>query len=84
MIKLQFKFKEHASKANRNEVIDVLFDHGANDVRPLFPDETDKELSSLFIADCQDDVVGQELMGLLNGFEVVEFVEDEIRRRLIP
>ena len=84
MIKLQFKFKELASKAIRNEVIDALFNHGASDVRPLFPDETDKELSSLFIADCQDAVVGQKLTGLLNDFEVVEFVEDEIRRRLIP
>ena len=84
MVKLHFKFKEHISKANRDEVISLLGNRGAQDVRPLFPGEADKELASLYIVDCQDDILGRELMGLLSDLEVVEFAEEGVRRKLIP
>ena len=83
MIKLHFKFKEHISEANREKAIKELSSHGAGEVRPLFPHEDDKELSSLYILHCQDDAIGRELMGLLNALEEIEFAEGEIIRKLI-
>jgi hypothetical protein len=84
MMKLQFKFKEHISVANREKVISALGHHGAGDVRPLFPDATQQKLASLYVVEIANKVVGRKLLGLLNDFEEVEFAEEEVRRELIP
>ena len=84
MIKFQFKFKDQVSEAGRENVIGVLGNYGAAEVRPLFPEATDEELASFYIVDCQNAAIGRELLNLLNGFETVEFAEEELQRKLIP
>ncbi len=82
-MKLQFKFREKAAKAAREKVIGALAAQGATDVRPLFPDETDAELTTLYVVDCKDKASGQRLLKLLNASKAVEFAEGELRRKLI-
>lgn len=54
---------------------------GATGVRPLFPDETDAELTRLYVVDCKDEASGRRLLKLLNTSRAVAFVEGELRRR---
>ena len=83
MMKLQFKFKETATAAARQRVLNTLGERGATGVRHLFPGETDKELATFYVVDCKDEITRQQLLDLLNTFNVVEFAEAEVRRKLI-
>ena len=80
-MKLQFKFREASPDAVREHLIAQLNHHGATQVRRLFPDETDAELSSLWVVDCEDQNAGGRLLQLLSGSEAVDFAESETRRR---
>lgn len=83
MPKLQFKFRDSASEAQRQAVIERLLSNGARDVRRLFPSERDKELAALFVADVEDERQGQQLLRLLAKLRDVEFAEAEAKRKLI-
>jgi hypothetical protein len=83
MLKLQFKFRDKAVEAARKQVISALSKHGAKSVRRLFQNETDEELASLYIVDCQDESSGREILNLLKASPAVEFAEGEVRRKLI-
>ena len=80
-MKLQFKFREASPDTVREHVISQLNQQGAIQVRRLFPDETDPELSSLWVVDCEDQVAGWRLLQLLSRSEAVDFAEGETRRR---
>jgi len=80
-MKLQFKFREASPDMVRDYVISQLNQQGATQVRRLFPDETDAELSSLWVVDCEDQTVGSRLLELLSRSAAVDFAEVETRRR---
>ena len=54
---------------------------GALSVRPLFPDNPDPELATLFIVDAMNAAAVPKLLQL-KKHRAVEFVETEVRRRL--
>ena len=80
-MKLQFKFREASPDAVREHIISQLNQQGAIQVRRLFPDETDAELSSLWVVDCEGQAAGWRLLQLLSRSEAVDFAEGDIRRR---
>ena len=82
-MKLQFKFKEEVGEGSRKTVVDALTARGATAIRPLFPHETDGELSALYVVDCDDETTGRQLLDLLTRSKEVEFAEGEARRKLI-
>ena len=81
-MKLQLKFKEAASAAERERVVQALSkEEGASDVRPLFPDATDPMRSALYVVDADDHSEGP-LLSFLERADAVEFAEPEVRRKL--
>ena len=80
-MKLQFKFREASPDTVRGHVIAQLNQQGARQVRRMFPDETDEELSSLWVVDYEDQTAGWRLLQLLSRSEAVDFAEGETRRR---
>jgi hypothetical protein len=79
-MKLYFKLRaEHA--AERGAVFDALARAGV-EVRRLFPDRDDEELSSLFVAETGDASANERALELLRKSPAVEFGEREPRRRL--
>ncbi|HKZ85003.1 MAG TPA: hypothetical protein VJ793_15225 [Anaerolineae bacterium] len=83
LMKLQFKFSETTTMADRKKVLDGLSRQGAVSVRPLFPEEKDAELATLYMVDFVDDATGRRLLKLLTTSKAVEFAEKEARRKLI-
>lgn len=81
--KLQFKFRETVSGFDRRELIDKLFDNGASDVSPLFPDSQDSALSGLYTVQVGRFNAVPKLLNLLKGSREVEFAEPAAERRLI-
>jgi hypothetical protein len=81
--KLQFKFREGTSSGDREQLIAKLEDKGADNVEPLFPEESDEELATLYSArvGAEDDF--DKLLRLLKRSRKVEFAEPELDRRLI-
>ena len=75
------KFREDASQAQREQVIEGLSRQGASDVRPLFPDASDPMRSALYVVDA-DDRTERPLLSFLQDADAVEFAEPEVRRRL--
>ncbi|MBI3915518.1 MAG: hypothetical protein HY322_00730 [Betaproteobacteria bacterium] len=51
-------------------------------MRPLFPNEKDKELAALYIVDIDDPECQAAIRSLLSGEPYVEFVEGEVQRKL--
>jgi len=81
-VKLQLKFREDASQAQREQVVQALAnEEGAGDVRPLFPDATDPMRSALYVVDADDHSEGP-LLSFLERADAVEFAEPEVRRKL--
>jgi hypothetical protein len=80
-MKLQLKFREDASDAEREQVIEDLSSRGAAAVRPLFPDASDRTRGSLYIVDL-DSASKKRLLTFLDDADAVEFAEPEVRRKL--
>jgi hypothetical protein len=83
-VKLQLKFRTGTSNVHRQEVIDKATKAGAAAVRPLFPGETDEELASLYVVDIEEAKHHKAVRTVLSDEPRVEFVEDEVRRKLRP
>jgi hypothetical protein len=81
--KLQFKFREDASRPDRDELIMELLDSGATEVSPLFPDAQDSELCSLYTVLVGRDKQVPKLLKRLKRSHEVEFAEPAAERRLI-
>ena len=81
-MKLQFKFRGGVPEAARQKLTRSLSEKGAS-VRPLFAGTKDQELSSLYVAEVDEEAAGKELLDLLQAAKEVEFAEPEVRRKLI-
>ncbi len=81
-MKLQLKFRPGTSPVHRDDVIAKATRAGAAGVRPLFPGEKDAELASLFVVDIDDPKRRGAVRSLLSAERHVEFVEDEVKRKL--
>jgi hypothetical protein len=81
-VRVEFKFLESAPADQRKPVVEKLAMLGAK-VEPLFPDEQDPELASLYKAeDVPDDAV-ESVVSELAAHEAVEFAERTPERKLI-
>ena len=80
-MKLQVKFRQGASDAQVDKVLDALVERGADDVRPLFPGSGDAQLGALYMVETNGGS-GERLLRLLDKSDVVEFAEPEARRKL--
>jgi len=81
-MRLQFKFGESVSEAQRAQVVRRLEDLGATQVRRLFPEDTDGELASLWVVDGVTTDVSFTALELLRDEPAVEFVEAAPKRNL--
>lgn len=81
-VKLQLKLRVGASDAEREAVVRLAHEGGASDVRPLFPETTDKELASLQMVDVNSEAAVPKLLKSLGKHKAVEFVEPEVTRKL--
>jgi hypothetical protein len=79
---IDFKFVESVPAAERLRVIEVVEGFGVR-VAPLFPGESDPELSSMFrVVGLSDGRVG-EIVFSLGGLDGVEWAERSPGRKLI-
>lgn len=81
-MKLQLKFRTGTNAAGRRRVIEKATQAGASAVRPLFPGDKDGELASLYVVDVEQASRREPLVSLLSAEKSVEFVEDEVKRKL--
>lgn len=81
-MKLQLKFRKGTSAAHREKVIAKATKAGATAVRPLFPEDSDVDLSALYIVDVGEPKRHKAVRFALAGEPDVEFVEDEVERKL--
>jgi hypothetical protein len=81
-LKLHLKLRVGASDAEREAVVRLAREGGASDVRPLFPESTDKELASLQTVDVGSEAAVPRLLKSLGRHKAVEFVEPEVKRKL--
>ena len=82
MNKLSFKFRATAAGAARIHVLHTLEERGAKAVRPLFPEETDPEVTSLYIVECEGDSAMKGLLDWLHQQSAVEYAEGPPIRKL--
>ena len=82
-MRVEFKFRESAPADQRKQVIEQAAARGGVDVAPLFPDEKDPELASMYKAEGvpADEVEG--LVAQLDASTAVEFAESTPERKLI-
>ena len=82
-MRVEFKFRESAPEDQRRRVIEHAAAKGDVKVTPLFPDERDPELASMYKA---EDVPADEveaLVSTLSASDAVEFAERTPERKLI-
>lgn len=82
-MRLDIKFRETAPPAERQRVIDEVTRLGATNVEPLFPDDTEQELASLYKAEGLPDERGDEVLATIEKLDEVEFAERTPQRKLI-
>ena len=76
---IRFKFREDAKPGERKRILDRLKKLGAESVTPMFPDDDDPELASMYKADCDD----AKIVKALEKDASIEFAERDARRKLI-
>lgn len=82
-MRLDIKFRETAPPAAREHVIDEVTKLGAARVEPLFPDEADLELASMYKVEGLSDENSEEVLATLNKLDHVEYAEPTPARKLI-
>jgi predicted house-cleaning NTP pyrophosphatase (Maf/HAM1 superfamily) len=80
-MRVQLKLREASSARERKTFLKRL-ETEVEHVEPLFPEETDDELASMYVLDLADDAPKDTLTKLAREPEV-EFAEPEVSRRLI-
>ena len=83
MEKLRFKFSDKSSETARSKLIGILDNAGASSVHPLFPNESDAGLASLYTVEAGSHATWTKLMSLLDKSIEVEFAEVDVRRKLL-
>jgi hypothetical protein len=82
-VRLDFKFRESAPPDRRKLIVDEVAKLGAKKVEPLFPDEQDPELASLYKAEGVPDELTDTVVSTLDQHDAVEFAERTPERKLI-
>ncbi len=82
-MRVEFKFRESAPPGERRNVVTRVAELGAERVEPLFPDEQDPELASLYKADGVPADAVDSLISNLGTDEAVEFAEPTPERKLV-
>jgi hypothetical protein len=82
-VRVEFKFRESAPETQRLQVMEEVARLGAKRVEPLFPDEQDPELASMYKAEGVPDDVVESVVSRLGAQESVEFAERTPERKLI-
>jgi hypothetical protein len=82
-VRVEFKFRESAPPSRRQQVVETVERLGAAKVEPLFPDERDPELASMFKAEGVPDDAVESLVSELDAQDAVEFAEPTPERKLI-
>jgi hypothetical protein len=82
-VRVEFKFRESAPSNFRRKVVENVTKLGAKKVEPLFPDENDPELASMYKAEGVPDDVAESLISNLEAHDEVEFAERTPERKLI-
>jgi hypothetical protein len=82
-MRIHFKFREESKREVRQDLLKNLSENSRCDVRPLFPESEDESLSSMYVAGCPEKKMGKRLTELLKANEDIEFVEEEVQRKLI-
>jgi hypothetical protein len=76
-LKIRVKFREQSSEDERRQVLDSL----APGAEPLFPENDDPQLASIYVAELADPEAASTLAALKRS-ESVEFAEPEAPRHL--
>ena len=82
-MRVEFKFRESAPADQRKQVIEQAAAKGGVDVAPLFPDEQDPELASMYKAEGVPADEVEDLVSQLGASTAVEFAERTPERKLI-
>jgi hypothetical protein len=82
-VRVEFKFRESAPQNEREQIVENVAKLGAKTVEPLFPNEQDPELASMYKADGVPDDVAESLVSTLGQHDAVEFAERTPERKLI-
>ena len=82
-MRVEFKFRESAPADQRKQVIEQAAAKGGVDVAPLFPDEQDPELASMYKAEGVPADEVEDLVSQLGASAAVEFAERTPERKLI-
>ncbi len=82
-MRVEFKFRESAPASKRERVVATVTQLGAKRVGPLFPDERDPELASIYRAEGVPDNATDRLISKLDAQAEVEFAERTPERKLV-
>jgi hypothetical protein len=82
-VRLQLKFHDGAPEHERADVLAAIAASGEVTARPLFPDERDPELASLYTVDGVPDADADALAQRVGAHAAVEFIGPPERRRLV-
>jgi len=82
-VRVEFKFRESVPPSERRHVVERAAELGATKVEPLFPDEQDPELASLYKAEGVPGDAVDSLVSDLGAHQAVEFAEPTPQRKLI-
>lgn len=78
-----FQLTEDTGDADKKRVIEWLSSRAVHNVRALFDDLDDPELSRILIADIEDEGSGDEILDWLNANSAVTYAEEEPQRKLM-
>ncbi len=80
---INFRFHANAGADARHALLSELKAHGATTVRPLFPETSDPDLATMYIAETANDASSQALLKHLNGCTAIDFAEMQASRKLV-
>ena len=83
MASMQLKFREGASEASREKVIKQVKGKSRARIAPLFPDDSNPALASLYTVDGIAEAHANELTKEIEADPDVEFIEPGAERKLI-
>ena len=82
-VRLEFKFRQSVPQDRRAHVIEEVERLGAEHVEPLFPDERDPELASLYKIEGVPDRLTENILSALDRNDAIEFAEPTPSRKLV-
>jgi hypothetical protein len=83
LMRVNFKFQESSSPDERRLVVEQVKALGAEEVEPMFPEETDADLVSLYKAKGIPEEQVDDVVTAISGFAGVEYAEPAPAWRMI-